>query len=105
VGRVEQRIGVEFSRFLLIYRGRSAVSTIVVEAASLADALKRAADYGLNAPNSFRLGHELEADLAALVQPRQIKRILSGAEAKELLTVFRTHKSRPLHRQYLPAAE
>jgi hypothetical protein len=105
VGGIDQRIGVELSRFLLIYRGRSAVSTIVVEAASFADALKQAADFGLNAPNSFRLGHELEPDLAALVQPRHMKRILSGVEAKELLTMFRAHKSVPRHRHYLRAAE
>jgi hypothetical protein len=65
----------QLSRFLLMYRSRSAVSTIVVEANSLADALTQAADFGLNAP-TFRLGQELEGKLAALVRPEQVNRIL-----------------------------
>jgi hypothetical protein len=82
----------QLSRFLLMYRSRSAVSTIVVEANSLADALTQAADFGLNAP-TFRLGQELEGKLAALVRPEQVNRILSGAETKELLTMFTAQES------------
>ena len=83
----------EFSYFLLIYRDRSRASTFVAKAPSLADALKQAANAGLKAPNSFRLGQQLDADLVASLRPGQVDRILSVAEAKELLAMFKARKS------------
>jgi hypothetical protein len=58
--------------FLLIYRDQRCVSTIIVEARSLAAARMKVAAVGLDTPNSFRLGHELEAELIPLVLPEQI---------------------------------
>jgi len=79
--------------FLFIYRDQRRVSTIIVEAKSLAAARLKAATIGLDTPNSFRLAHELEAELIPLVLPKQVGRILSAAEAKELLTLFEGHLS------------
>jgi hypothetical protein len=79
--------------FLFIYRDQRRVSTIIVEARSLAAARIKAATIGLDTPNTFRLGHELEAELIPLVLPEQVGRILSAAEAKELLTLFEAHMS------------
>jgi hypothetical protein len=79
--------------FLLMYRDQGWVSTIIVEARSLAAARMKAAAVGLGTPNSFRLGHELEAELVALLLPEQVGRFLSAAEAKELLTLFEAHMS------------
>jgi hypothetical protein len=97
------------SYFLLIYRNLWNANAFVAEAPSLTEALNHAANAGLNAPNSFRLGQELDGDLIALLRADQVERILSAAEAKELLAMFKVRKSmlsraRP-HRTYLPAAE
>jgi hypothetical protein len=90
--------------FLLIYRDQGRVSTIIVEARSLAAARMKAAAVGLDTPNSFRLGHELEAELIPLVLPEQIGHFLPAAEAKDLLTLFEAHMS-PRRWANLRAAE
>jgi hypothetical protein len=94
----------DMPHFLLIYRDQGCVSTIIVEARSLAAARMKAAALGLGTPNSFRLGHELEAELVALVLPEQVGRFLSAAEAKEILTLFEAHMS-PRRWTNLRAAE
>jgi hypothetical protein len=79
--------------FLLVYRDQRGLSAIIMAAPSLAAARIKAANAGLNTPNSFRLGHELDAELIALVTPGQIGRILSAAEARELLARFEARRS------------
>jgi hypothetical protein len=74
--------------FLLIYRDRRGVSAVIIEALSLATARMKAATAGLDTPNSFRLGQELDAELIPLVRPEQVGRILPAAEAKQLLALF-----------------
>jgi hypothetical protein len=92
----------ELCCFLLIYRG---ISTLVVEALSLADALVRAEELGCDR-GLFRLGQELDPELAVLVRPRQANRILPRAEAKRLLALFSAHLLAPneLHRQRTDSA-
>jgi hypothetical protein len=79
----------ELYRFLLIYRRRRAI-TLVVEAASLADALIRAEEFGCDR-SQFRLGQALDPELATLVRSEQVNRALSPAEAKQLLAMFSAH--------------
>jgi hypothetical protein len=74
--------------FLLIYRERLRFGALVVQAPSLADALFQAAEAGLDAPNSFRLAQQIDAELVTLVPPEQVGRILSRTEARELLGSF-----------------
>jgi hypothetical protein len=98
----------ELCCFLLIYRGRWTTSALVVEAASLADALVRADEIGCDR-SLFRLGQELDPQLAAIVRPDQVNRTLSRAEAKRLLASFCAHlltASEPYRRPtYFAAAE
>jgi hypothetical protein len=79
--------------FLLIYRDRRGVMVVIIGAPSLAAARKKAAAAGLNSPNSFRVGQELDAELVALLRSSQVGRILSAAEAKELLALFEARMS------------
>jgi hypothetical protein len=102
---VANAIPTEHSHFLLIYRERERFGAIVVKASSLPHALIQAANVGLNAPNAFRLGQELDSGFASLVRPEQVGRILSATEAWELLATFETrYGATPLWR-YLRAAE
>jgi hypothetical protein len=66
---------------------------MVIEAPSLAAARTKAAAAGLDTPNSFRLGQELDAELITLLHPAQLGRILPAAEAKELLALFKARKA------------
>jgi hypothetical protein len=77
----------EFHRFLLIYRWRRTISTLVIEATSLADALVRAQGIGGD-QFQFRMVQALDPDLAKFVRPEQVNRPLSPAEAKQLLALF-----------------
>jgi hypothetical protein len=99
----------KLSHFLLIYREQRRFGAMVVRAPSPADALLQAAHVGFNAPNSFRLGQEIDTELVALVRPEQVGRILSLAEAKELLALFNAGKSASIktsgRRSYLRVAE
>jgi hypothetical protein len=104
--RIEERLAVrgasimenathaELSYFLLIFRGQLHFGAMVVQARKLADALLQAAHAGLDAPNSFRLGQQIDAELVPLVPPEQVGRILSRAEARELLGSFETSVKR-----------
>jgi hypothetical protein len=80
----------ELCCFLLIYRGRRTTSALVVAATSLADALARADEIGCDR-SLFRLGQELDPQLAAIVRPDQVNRTLPRAEAKRLLASFSAH--------------
>ena len=92
----------EMPLFLLIYRDQRGVSAIIVEAASLGAARIKAATAGLDTPNSFRLGQELDAALIKVVGPQQVGRILPAAEAKELLALFETCMSTAAKRSRRP---
>jgi hypothetical protein len=98
----------ELPRFLLIYRGRRTISTLVIEATSLATALVRARGIGGD-QFQFRMVQALDPDLAKLVRPEQLNRALSPAEAKQLLALFSVHffASKERHRRpaHLAAAE
>jgi hypothetical protein len=72
----------EFRRFLLIYRGRRTISTLVIEATSLAAALVRAQGIGGD-QFQFRTVQALDPDLAKLARPEQLNRALSPAGAKD----------------------
>jgi hypothetical protein len=80
----------ELCCFLLIYRGRRGLSTLVVEATSLADALFRAEELGCER-KLFRLAQALGPELAALAQNGGVNRLLSHTDARQLLAVFRSH--------------
>jgi hypothetical protein len=84
----EDRTHAGLSHFLLIFREQLHFGAMVVQARTLADALLQAAHAGLDAPNSFRLGQQIDAELVRLVPPAQVGRILSRAEAKELCDRF-----------------
>jgi hypothetical protein len=74
---------MELRRFLLIYRGRRTISTLVIEATSLADALVRA--QGICGDQfRFRMVQALDPDLAKLVRLEQVNWPLSPADAKQL---------------------
>jgi hypothetical protein len=77
----------DLRRFLLTYRRRRTISTLVIEATSLADALVRAQGIGGD-QFQFRMVQALDPDLAKLVRPEQVNRALSPAEAKQLLALF-----------------
>jgi hypothetical protein len=78
---------MELRRFLLIYRGRRTISTLVIEATSLADALVRA--QGICGDQfRFRMVQALDPDLAKLVRLEQVNWPLSPADAKQLLALF-----------------
>jgi hypothetical protein len=98
----------ELRRFLLIYRGRRTISTLVIEATSLAAALVRAQGIGGD-QFQFRMVQALDPDLAKLVRPEQVNRALSPAEAKQLLALFsvRFFASKERYRRpaHLAAAE
>jgi hypothetical protein len=98
----------ELCCFLLIHRGRRTTSALVVEAMSLADALVRAEEIGCD-PSLFRLGQQLDPQLAAIVRPDQVNRTLPRAEAKRLLASFSAHllTASELYRRptYFAAAE
>jgi hypothetical protein len=74
--------------FLLVYRDKRCANVAIFEAPSLAAARMKAAKAGLDTAKSFRLGHELEAELIRLVPPAQVGRILTPAEAKKLMLRF-----------------
>jgi hypothetical protein len=95
----------ELSHFLLIYRHRERFGAIVVKASSLPHALIQAENAGLNGPNAFRLGQELDARFVSLIHPTQVGRILSATEARELLATFEMRYGAPPHSRYLRAAE
>jgi hypothetical protein len=80
----------ELCCFLLIYRGRRGISTLVVEATSLADALVRAEELGCER-KLFRLAQTLGPELAGLAPPGGVNRVLSRTEARQLLALFRSH--------------
>jgi hypothetical protein len=81
------------SRFLLVYRAPEGANVIIIEAASLAAAQAKAMKAGLVAPNSFRLGQQLDAEFVALLRPEHVGRVLCSAEAKDLLALFEAHSS------------
>jgi hypothetical protein len=81
---------IELRRFLLIYRRRRTISTLVIEATSLADALIRAEKFACDQAQ-FRLGRALGPELATLVRSELVNRALSRAEAKQLLAIFSAH--------------
>jgi hypothetical protein len=74
--------------FLLVYRDQRGASVAIFEASSLAAARMKAAKAGLDTANSFRLGHELEAELIPLVPMAEVGRILTAAEAMKLMARF-----------------
>jgi hypothetical protein len=85
---MENTTHAALSHFLLIFRAQLHFGAVVVQARTLADALIQAAHAGLDAPNSFRLGQQIEAEYVTLVRPEQVGRILSRDEAKELCDRF-----------------
>jgi hypothetical protein len=92
----------ELCRFLLMYRGRRTISTLVIEAASLPHALVRA--QGICGDQfQLRMVHPLDPDLANLVRPEQVNRALSPAEATRLLSLFSMHFSASKECYQLPA--
>jgi hypothetical protein len=95
----------ELSHFLLIYREQRRFGAIVVKAPTLAAALMQAANAGLDRPNTFRFGQQLDAGFVALIRPQHLGRILTVAEARELLAAFEARYREPPLSRYLPAAE
>jgi hypothetical protein len=103
---VIKNTSIELRRFLLIYRRRRTISTLVIEATSLADALVRA--QGICGDQfQFRMVEALDPDLAKLVRPEQVNRALSPAEAKLALFSVRFFASEERYRRpaHLAAAE
>jgi hypothetical protein len=61
------------------------VGVIIMEAPTLIQARMNAAVRGIDAGAPFAEGHELSANLMALVSPTQFGRMMSGAETAQLI--------------------
>jgi hypothetical protein len=73
------------------------IGVVIMEAPSVLQARMNAAVQSIAAGAPFAEGHELSARLMALVPPTQVGRMLSGAEAGELI--------RRLDARHRPAAK
>ena len=92
-GLVTNNSSIELGRFLLIYRGRRTIRTLVIEAASLTEALGRAQEI-CGDQFQLRMVQALGPDLANLVRPEQVNRALSPAGAAAHAATRRTHARR-----------
>jgi hypothetical protein len=77
---------VMMSHFCMSYGdARRLVGVIIMEASTLLQARINAAVRGVDAGAPFTEGHHLSANLVASVPPTQIGRMMSGAEATQLI--------------------
>jgi hypothetical protein len=77
------------SRFWLTYQTAGRLfGVVILDSTSLVDARNHAADYQIDLGAQFANGSKLVADLAALVPPTALGRMLKPEEAFELLRQF-----------------
>ncbi len=77
------------SRFWLTYQTAGRLfGVVILDSISLIDARDHAADYQIDLGAQFANGSKLDADLAAIVPPTAIGRMLKPEEAFELLGQF-----------------
>jgi hypothetical protein len=80
----------QMSYFWLTYGSADGlIGVVVMEASTLTQARKKVSVQGIAAADApFAEGHELSARLMASVPPTQVGRMMSGAEAVELIRRF-----------------